>query len=294
MVLTGDEARPDLDVLVIGAGACGLAAAIAAHDAGADVAIIEKLERPGGNSALSTGSVPAAGTRFQRDAGIEDSPQRFIEDLMRTGGATDCPHLVRRLVETSAATVEWLVDSVGARMTLVTAYKHVGHSLPRLHAPASRRGRDLVDDLLAAAERRGIPLAVGNGARELIADANGGVIGAEVDANGERQRILARKTVLAVNGFAGNRDLVARASAPRSAARSISARAAAPARPCCGAKSSAPRSATSAPIRATRRCAIRTAAWCHGPRSRRAASSSTARAGVLGTKAPVTRATRRT
>src|SRR5215475_4358961 len=200
----------DVDVLVIGAGACGLAAAIAAHDAGAEVAVIEKLDRPGGNSALSTGSVPAAGTRFQRDAGIADSPERFIDDLMRTGGATDCPHLVRRLVETSAATVEWLVDCVGARMTLVTAYKHVGHSLPRLHAPASRRGRDLVDDLLAAAEQRGIPLAVGNGARELIADASGGVIGAEVDANGENQRILARKTVLAVNGFAGNRDLVAR------------------------------------------------------------------------------------
>src|SRR5262249_25571991 len=160
MVLsTGDEAPPELDVLVVGAGACGLAAAIAAHDAGADVAIIEKLERPGGNSALSTGSVPAAGTRFQRDAGIEDSPQRFIEDLMRTGGATDCPHLVRRLVEASAATVEWLVDSVGARMTLVTAYKHVGHSLPRLHAPASRRGRDLVGDLPAGGDNRAHPRA---------------------------------------------------------------------------------------------------------------------------------------
>jgi len=204
------DGHPDVDVLVIGAGACGLAAAIAAHDAGAEVAIIEKLDRPGGNSALSTGSVPAAGTRFQREAGIADSPERFIDDLMRTGGATDCPHLVRRLVETSAETVEWLVDCVGARMTLVTAYKHVGHSLPRLHAPASRRGRDLVDDLLAAVERRGIPLAVGNGARALVADADGGVIGAEIDANGERQRIGARKIVLAVNGFAGHRDLVAR------------------------------------------------------------------------------------
>ena len=156
------SADADIDVLAVGAGACGLAAAIAAHDAGAGVAIVEKLDRPGGNSSLSTGSVPAAGTRFQRDAGIADSPERFIEDLIRTGGPTDCPHLLRRLVETSAATVEWLADAVGARIALVTAYKHVGHSVPRLHAPASRRGQDLVDDLLAAAEQRGIPLAVGN------------------------------------------------------------------------------------------------------------------------------------
>lgn len=101
---------PDVDVLVVGAGACGLAAAITAHDAGVDVAIIEKLDRPGGNSALSTGSVPAAGTRFQREAGIEDSTERFVEDLIRKGGPTDCPDLLRRLVETSAETVEWLVE----------------------------------------------------------------------------------------------------------------------------------------------------------------------------------------
>jgi fumarate reductase flavoprotein subunit len=203
--------QPDADVLVIGAGACGLATAIAAHDSGVSVAIIEKLDRPGGNSSLSTGSVPAAGSRFQREADIADSPERFVADLMRIGGATDCPDLVRRVVHTSAATVEWLADSVGARIALVTAYKHIGHSVPRLHAPASRRGQDLVDDLLRAVETRGIPLAVGNGASALLPDGRGGVIGADVETiNGERQRIIARKVMLAVNGFAGNRDLVAR------------------------------------------------------------------------------------
>jgi fumarate reductase flavoprotein subunit len=217
----------DVDVLVIGAGACGLAAAIAAHDAGATVAIIEKLDRPGGNSSLSTGSVPAAGTRFQREAGIDDSTDRFIEDLIRKGGPTDCPDLLRRLVETSAETVEWLVDSVGARMALVTAYKHVGHSVPRLHAPVSRRGQDLVDDLLAAVEQRGIPLAVGNDARALLSDATSAVIGAGVEtsnSNGERHQIVARKIILAVNGFAGNRDLVARLCPEVSGARYFGAR----------------------------------------------------------------------
>jgi flavocytochrome c len=210
-VVLSEAINADVDVLVVGAGACGLAAAIAAHDAGASVAIIEKLDRPGGNSALSTGSVPAAGTRFQREAGIADSIERFVEDLEKKGGPTDCPALLRRLVETSAETVEWLVDAVGARMVLVTAYRHVGHSVPRLHAPASRRGRDLVDDLLAAVEQRGIPLAVGNGARSLTKDAGGSVSGVAVETtSGERHNITSRKTILAVNGFAGNRDLVAR------------------------------------------------------------------------------------
>jgi fumarate reductase flavoprotein subunit len=196
--------------MVIGAGACGLVAAIAAHDAGVSVAVIEKMDRPGGNSALSTGSVPAAATRFQREAGITDSAEQFVTDLMRTGGPTDCPSLVHRLAATSAETVEWLVDAVGARLALVTAYKHVGHSVSRLHAPVSRRGKDLVDDLLVALGKRGIPLALGNVARGLIADTNG-VVGADIETmNGERQRILAAKIILAVNGFAGNHELVAR------------------------------------------------------------------------------------
>src|SRR5258708_2550775 len=85
---------------------------------------------------------------------------------------------------------------LAAAIALVTAYKHVGHSVPRLHAPVSRRGQDLVDDLLAAAEKRGIPLAVGNGARALVTDDNGAVTGADIETGGARHAIVARKTIL--------------------------------------------------------------------------------------------------
>lgn len=197
------------DILVVGAGACGLSAAIAAHDAGASVAILEKLDRPGGNSSLSTGSVPAAGSRFQREAGIADDPDRMVRDLMGIARESDNPELVRRLADISAETVEWLVDTVGARLSLVTSYKHIGHSVPRLHAPASRRGQDLVDDLLAATERRQIPLAVGNPAVDLLVEGEA-VVGVATDVQGRREPIRARKTVLAVNGFAGNPALVQR------------------------------------------------------------------------------------
>jgi fumarate reductase flavoprotein subunit len=200
----------ELDVLVIGAGGCGLAAAIAAHDAGASVAIVEKMDRPGGNSALSTGSVPAAASRFQKEAGIEDSSDRFYEDLMRISGGSDCPELVRRMVETSAATVEWLIDEVGARMVFISAYKHIGHTVPRLHAPISRRGQDLVDDLLAAAARRDVSIAVGNPVESLIVE-DGAVRGANIrTGNGVAEPVRSAKVILAANGFAGNREMVRR------------------------------------------------------------------------------------
>ena len=197
----------DIDVLVIGAGACGLSAAIAAHDAGASVAIVEKRERPGGNSSLSTGSVPGAGSRFQRAAGIVDSPDQMVRDLSRIAGDTDDPALLRRMADVSAETVEWLVDQVEARMHLITAYKHIGHTVERLHAPKSRRGQDLVDDLLAAIDRRGIPLALGNAVEDLIVE-DGRVAGAEIRSTEGLSRIRARHTILAVNGFAADPALV--------------------------------------------------------------------------------------
>jgi fumarate reductase flavoprotein subunit len=199
----------DVDVLVVGAGACGLAAAIAAHDAGLSTAILEKLDRPGGNSSLSTGSVPAAGSRFQREAGIVDDPQTMVRDLMGIAKETDDLDLVRRLAEVSAPTVEWLVDTVGVRLQLVTAYRHIGHSVPRLHSPISRRGQDLVNDLLAAVAKREIPLALGNIVHELIVE-DGAVVGARVAVGQTEETIRARKIILAVNGFAGNRELVQR------------------------------------------------------------------------------------
>ena len=194
----------ELDLLVIGAGACGLAGAIAAHDAGGTVAIVEKRDRPGGNSSLSTGSIPGAGSRFQKAAGIEDSPERMIDDLIRTAGHHDADEVTEMVARECAPLCEWLIDDLGARMELITAYRHIGHSVERLHAPKSRRGQDLVDDLLRFVEEREIPLAVGNGAERLIVE--GGAVRGAVVAG---EDIRAKKVLLATNGFAANRDLVA-------------------------------------------------------------------------------------
>ncbi|MDM0070632.1 FAD-dependent oxidoreductase [Variovorax sp. J31P207] len=208
----GDTPQWDMevDVLVIGAGACGMAAAIAAHDAGAQVAIVEKRDRPGGNSSLSTGSVPGAGSRFQHEAGIVDSAEVMVADLQRIAGEGELPGLTLRMARISAELCEWLVDKVGARMALITDYCHVGHTIPRLHAPVSRRGQDLVDDLVAAVERRDIPLAVNNPVQVLYLGRDGAVVGGGIGGPGvEPSRIGARSVILASNGFAANRALVA-------------------------------------------------------------------------------------
>jgi fumarate reductase flavoprotein subunit len=72
----------DIPVVVIGAGACGLIAALATHDAGAEVLVLERDAQPGGSTALSSGLIPACETRWQRVAQVEDNVSLMQADVL--------------------------------------------------------------------------------------------------------------------------------------------------------------------------------------------------------------------
>src|SRR5688572_4717906 len=84
----------EVPVLIIGAGAAGLCAALAATEAGAEPVVIERDGVPAGSTALSSGLIPAAGTRFQREQGISDKPALFAKDIMKKSGGDADPALV--------------------------------------------------------------------------------------------------------------------------------------------------------------------------------------------------------
>ena len=96
------------DVLVVGFGAAGASAAIEAAGAGADVIVTDRF-RGGGASAKSGGVVYAGGgTRFQKTAGYDDSPEAMYEYLcMEVGDAVDRATL-RDFCDRSVEMIEWL------------------------------------------------------------------------------------------------------------------------------------------------------------------------------------------
>ena len=79
----GETFDTHVPLLIVGAGAAGLCAALAAKEAGVDAVVVERDAVPSGSTALSAGLIPAAGTRFQRAKGIADSPAVFAADIQR-------------------------------------------------------------------------------------------------------------------------------------------------------------------------------------------------------------------
>jgi fumarate reductase flavoprotein subunit len=77
----GSSIEPQVPVLIVGGGACGLSAALAARDQGIDALVLERDALPRGSTAMSSGFVPACGTRWQKALGIEDTPALMAQDI---------------------------------------------------------------------------------------------------------------------------------------------------------------------------------------------------------------------
>jgi fumarate reductase flavoprotein subunit len=200
----------NVDVVIVGAGACGMVAALAAIGNGVSVLLLEKLDNVGGNSTLSTGSIPAAGSRFQITAGIEDNPSLMVADLLAASGPHEAEDLLTNMAELSVELVHWLVDTHGVDLQLITDYKHVGHSVARLHAPGDRDGKFLVADLLAACNKSGVSIRTGHPVVGLITEGDV-VVGVHVEpVTGEPYRVMATSVILAANGYGNNKNLLNR------------------------------------------------------------------------------------
>ena len=194
-VVAPPPAHCDLEVetLVIGAGAGGLVAALAAREAGHEVLVVEADAVPAGSTALSAGLIPAAGTRAQAAAGIDDSPALFARDIQAKAHDENDPALVAALAQVSAEAVDWLASAHGLGFSVVDDFDYPGHSRRRMHGLPSRAGRELVDALRAATEAAGADIVCGRRAEVLFA-AGRRVHGAELRrADGGTETVRAQR-----------------------------------------------------------------------------------------------------
>ena len=202
----------ETDVLVIGAGACGLVAALRARDAGAEVIVVERDPSPTGSTSMSSGFVPAPATRFQRAIGVaDDTPEWFTADIMAKSKGKSEPGLARLAASTIGPALEWLADAHALEWLVLDDFLYPGHSRHRMHAVPEKTGDALLARLLAAAEAADIPVVTEARATTLFAGEGNRIAAVEITRpDGATEIIGCKALVLACNGFGGNRELVAK------------------------------------------------------------------------------------
>lgn len=203
------EWHDETDIVIVGGGGCGLTAAIAAARAGARVTVLEKMPFTKGNTGRSGGMIPAAGTSLQKAAGIEESPEDFARDVFNKNHNSSDAEMTLHLCRISKDLIEWLIAEIGIDLVFIGDFKYPGHTEFRMHAPPSRTGAALIEDLhRAALAEPNVTLKTSASSLALITAAENVVLGVVTEQNGVRQNLKAGKTILASNGFAGNFEMV--------------------------------------------------------------------------------------
>lgn len=203
------ETIADIPVIVIGGGGTGLCAALAARDAGVDVLVIERDRQTLGTTAMSTGLIPACGSKIQQAAGIEDNAETFAGDIeAKTKGQVDHA-LVRHLADESARTIDWLVEQHEIGLSLVEGFTYPGHSVRRMHGMPTRSGNELMGALTAACEAAGVDILTEATVDRLYINNEDQVLAVGAfRPDGNEDIIGCGALILACCGFAGNSDMV--------------------------------------------------------------------------------------
>lgn len=205
------------DVIVVGAGGAGLAAAIEAREAGRSVLLVEKNPAPGGSTGWSIGSVTATNTPHQLARGIKDSPLEHWEDMAKFAGAPqerDNDALRRILCDEMPSTFRWLLDS-GIRF--YGPMPEPPHRKPRMHNVLPN-SKSYVHHLARRARRTGVVIRTSTRVRDLVLE-NGRVTGIVADAgNGGRATYRAvGAIVLTAGDFTASAELKAQHMGEREA-----------------------------------------------------------------------------
>lgn len=203
------EVPKQADVVVVGAGGAGFAAAITAANEGKSVVLLDKMGVYGGDTALSGGEMAVPGNWIQVTQGVEDSPENLIEDMLVGGDNKGDPELVSIIANGALDSANWLTYEGGI------SWKHDlmqfgGHNIKRSIIPLTHSGSEMTTKLTDRVDTiEEITLIDNLKATELIQNDQGAITGVKVEnqITGDESTISCNAVVLTTGGFGSNVDM---------------------------------------------------------------------------------------
>ena len=168
------------DVVIIGSGFAGLAAAIEAHNAGAKAVVLEKMTAFGGNSIINGGILTATGCPQQKMHKIEDSVDLLEKDILVAGQYLNDKAKVRLLAEHALSNYEWCVKTLGVEFLPDAIGQEGGHSVPRYVFTKNGSGSGIVTKELEKLKKMGVPVRLRCYVERIFRDDSGRVVGVQI------------------------------------------------------------------------------------------------------------------
>jgi fumarate reductase flavoprotein subunit len=201
----------ETDVVVIGSGVSGLAAAVTAAEGGAKVMVFEKERSLGGTSNFFDG-IFAVESDMQRDRYITYSRDQAFKNIMEYSHWRANPRLVRAFVDESGGTIAWLqekgVEFIDATINMPEA--------PRTYHVVKGQGAAVVKALAMSAKEKGIDLRLSTTVKKILKQARPGTVpsggdritGVVAEEDGEDIQVAAKAVIIASGGYANNKEWI--------------------------------------------------------------------------------------
>lgn len=202
----------EADLVIVGAGAAGFAAAIDGTDKGLKVILLEAQPAVGGSSLVCNGGISMPGTPLQKEQGIEDTPQKFYDDLIKFTAPDNVPELIKVHTENAAHLWDW-ITGMGVEFKKEGLLATQGQSAAREH---HIRPADVFAAFEKVAKEKSIEILKSTRATELIQNPETKrIIGLKAESDGTVLYFKAKRAVLlSSGGYARNADMLKNYNVP--------------------------------------------------------------------------------
>lgn len=194
------------DVIVVGGGGAGMAAATRLAQLGKSVILVEKSGFLGGAISVSGGNQVVMGSQLQTDNGVaDDSVESMVADFEANGANKNNKEILTLFAENVGATTDWLVASCG--ITFEEGLHQLGEYSHNRELAYTGGGAGFAEAMRKAVEEAGVQVLLNTKAESLIAD-NGTVTGVKAASSDADYTLTAGDVVLATGGYGANKDML--------------------------------------------------------------------------------------